>query len=126
MSGNSSGGAGDGPLRIVAVDDDALILMSLGAMLEDLGHEVLEARSGEAALALLGEGSAIDLIITDQSMPGINGTQLAAAARKTRPALPVILASGYGDGPADGGLLPLSKPYGLSDLEKAIAKVLAR
>jgi CheY-like chemotaxis protein len=109
-------------LRILLVDDDALISMSSVDMLEDLGHEVLEANSGEAALRVLREGPAIDLLITDFSMPRMNGAQLAQAARELHPNLPMILATGYAELPPGTGIdLPrLGKPYDQRQLEAQI------
>ena len=52
------------PLVVLAVEDDALVLMNTAAMLEDLGHSVLEATSGDAALEILHRESDIDLVIT--------------------------------------------------------------
>lgn len=109
-------------LRILMVDDDALIAMSSVDMLEDLGHEVLEANSGEAALRHLSDGEHIDLMITDFSMPRMNGAQLAMAARELRPNLPIILATGYAELPSgtDIDLPRLGKPYDQSQLEAQI------
>jgi PAS domain S-box-containing protein len=109
-------------LRILLVDDDALIAMSSVDMLEELGHEVLEANSGEAALKILREGDAIDLLITDFSMPRMNGAQLAQAAREMFPELPVILATGYAELPPGMEIdLPrLGKPYDQRQLEAQI------
>jgi len=67
--------------------------MSTVGMLEDLGHEVLEAHSGDRALEILRDRRTIDLLVTDYSMPRMNGVQLAAAAREIRPDLPVLLAT---------------------------------
>lgn len=112
----------EGKLRILLVDDDALIAMSTVDMLEDLGHDVLEANSGETALRYLGGGEHIDLMITDFSMPRMNGAQLAQAARDLRPDLPIILATGYAELPRDAGIdLPrLGKPYDQRQLEAQI------
>ncbi|MFQ8430547.1 ATP-binding protein [Amaricoccus sp. W119] len=112
----------EGKLRILLVDDDALIAMSTVDMLEDLGHDVLEANSGETALRYLGGGERIDLMITDFSMPRMNGAQLAQAARDLRPDLPIILATGYAELPRDAGIdLPrLRKPYDQRQLEAQI------
>ncbi|MEZ5765954.1 MAG: response regulator [Xanthobacteraceae bacterium] len=73
-------------LRILAVDDDPLVLMNVTALLEDLGHSVVEAPSGKAALEILRGGHCIDLLVTDQSMPGMTGVELAAAASDAVPA----------------------------------------
>ncbi|MGO7213324.1 response regulator [Rhizobium ruizarguesonis] len=113
-------------LKILLVDDDALIAMSSVDMLEDLGHEVVEANSGSQALELI-SGQHFDLVITDYSMPGMTGAQLAQAARNIHPALPIVLATGYADLPAgtDIDLPRLGKPYNQAQLAKEIAKAMA-
>src|SRR6185437_12695991 len=65
------------PLKILAVDDDALVLLNTTAMLEELGHSVREAYSAKDALDILREDSSIELLITDQAMPQMTGMQLA-------------------------------------------------
>jgi len=67
---------------ILAVDDDALVLMNTVAMLEDLGHSVFEAYSGKEALELMRQEESIDLVITDQAMPQMSGVQLAKIIRQ--------------------------------------------
>ncbi|WP_405048959.1 ATP-binding protein [Rhizobium rhizogenes] len=116
-----------GPAIILLVDDDALIAMSSVDMLEDLGHRVLEANSGQQALDIIKNEPAIDLMITDFSMPGMNGAQLAKAARELRPALPILVATGYADLPAgtEMGLPRLGKPYTQEQLEREIARILS-
>jgi PAS domain S-box-containing protein len=111
--------------RILVVDDDAIILMNTAALLEDLGHEVIEAGSGEEALRQLVGHPDIDLIITDQAMPGMTGSQLIATVRSQRPDLPIILATGYGETPADANhaVHRLSKPFGQKDLQRAVALI---
>jgi PAS domain S-box-containing protein len=110
-------------LSILAVDDDALILMNTVALLEDLGHVVVEASSGREALQRLEEGQAFDLIITDHAMPHMTGGQLIAEVMKRWPDLPIILATGYADMPAGfpSGITRIAKPFWQSDLEKGIA-----
>ncbi|PDT25647.1 hybrid sensor histidine kinase/response regulator [Rhizobium hidalgonense] len=114
-------------LKILLVDDDALIAMSSVDMLEDLGHEVVEANSGLEALELIRNGQPFDLVITDYSMPGMTGAQLAEAARDILPALPIVLATGYADLPAgtDIDLPRLAKPYNQAQLAKEISKAVA-
>lgn len=109
-------------LTILVVDDDALVLQSTAAMLADLGHRVLEAGSGREALEYLGRAQSVDVVITDQAMPGMTGMQLAATIKQQRPDLPVILASGYADLPLDLelSLIRLSKPFGQDRLAQAI------
>ncbi len=114
-------------LVVIAVDDDALVLMNTAAMLEDLGHTVLEASSAREALALLRD-TKIDLVITDHAMPGITGLQLAQSIRKERPDLPILLATGYAEiDPSAGFQLPrIGKPFLQNDLRIAIDKVMQR
>jgi PAS domain S-box-containing protein len=112
--------------RILVVDDDALIAMSSADMLEDLGYEVLEVNSGEDALRRLASGERVDLMITDFSMPRMNGAQLAKAARELRPDLHIILATGYAELPSDSDIdLPrLGKPYDQKQLQAQIKAIM--
>ncbi|HEY0220100.1 MAG TPA: ATP-binding protein [Afipia sp.] len=107
-------------LNVLAVDDDGLVLMNTTAMLEDLGHIVFEATSGRQALAILQERSDIDLVITDQAMPVMTGSQLAEAIHAQRPNLPIILATGYAELPAGVALPKLAKPFLQDDLAQAV------
>ncbi|WJR65388.1 PAS domain S-box protein [Neorhizobium sp. CSC1952] len=115
-------------LTILAVDDDALVLMNTTLMLEDLGHTVIEAYSGADALRELKGGThRVDLVITDHSMPRMTGSELAAAIRKEWPDLPVVLATGYAELPSGGdNRLPrLPKPFSQSQLQDVIVAALA-
>lgn len=123
----SSSEAPTGTLTVLAVDDDALVLMNTTLMLEDLGHTVVEAYNGAEALKTLESGThAIDLVITDHSMPHMTGSELAAAIRTQWPSLPVVLATGYAELPSGGdNRLPrLPKPFSQSQLQETIANVL--
>jgi CheY-like chemotaxis protein/two-component sensor histidine kinase len=115
-------------LVILAVDDDALVLMNTIAMLEDLGHTVLEAASGKEALDVFRREKDIDVVITDQAMPLMTGTQLADAIRAERRDLPIILATGFAELPPNAGvdLLKLDKPFRQEDLAQALAVVLRK
>ena len=124
-----SGQADGGPapsLKILAVDDDGLVLFNTLAMLEDLGHSVLEARSGPEALDIL-EKNPVDLVITDQAMPQMSGMQLIAAIKERWPGLPVILATGYAELPAGAtqGMPKLAKPFSETDLASTITRLFA-
>jgi CheY-like chemotaxis protein len=101
--------------------------MSTVEMLEDLGHTAIEASSGRQALEILESGRAVDLMMTDQAMPGMTGVELVGIVRRRHPALPVLLATGYADLPAGEGTdLPrLGKPYMQNHLEAAINRLLA-
>jgi signal transduction histidine kinase len=111
---------------ILLVDDDPLVTEATAGMLEQLGHRALIASSGTLALELIRLEPAIDLVITDQAMPGMSGTELAARVRDARPNLPVVLATGFADLPS--GDVPstprLDKPYRLHKLAATITTVL--
>jgi signal transduction histidine kinase len=112
-------------LNVLLVDDDALVSAGTTAMLEDLGHTVLEANSAADALKLLKEGRRVDLVITDHAMPDMTGLELAHCLSQTHPQLCVILATGYADMLQDRGAaeMPrLSKPFVQNDLAKVLAQ----
>jgi C4-dicarboxylate-specific signal transduction histidine kinase/ActR/RegA family two-component response regulator len=110
---------------VLVVDDDELVADSTVAMLEDLGHTALDASSGERALKILAEERSIDVVITDQSMPGMTGLQLAHGIRERWPDLPIVLATGHADLPEASGLdLPcLVKPFNQRHLAEALSAV---
>jgi CheY-like chemotaxis protein len=110
-------------LRVLAVDDDPLVLFNTVAMLEDLGHTAVEAPSASEALKHLREQS-FDLVITDQAMPKMTGMQLIEAMKAEWPDLPVVLATGYAELPGGvGANLPkLSKPFTEQDLQSVLEK----
>jgi PAS domain S-box-containing protein len=114
-----------GSLVVLAVDDDPLVLLNTVAMLEDFGHEVFSASSGQKALDILRGEDRVDVVITDQAMPHMTGVQLADAIAKDWPDLPVILATGYAEireGTA-AGLRKLNKPFTQGELAIALADV---
>jgi CheY-like chemotaxis protein len=108
---------------VLLVDDEPLVRASTADMLTELGYEVVEADSGTDALALL-DVRQPDLVITDQLMPGLSGTDLALILAAERPDLPVLIVSGYADLdglPAD--LPRLTKPFRQADLAAAVEKL---
>ena len=120
--------AGEGRLSILVVEDEALVLMSLAGMLEELGHEPLEASNAAAAMSLLRGDRAIHVMITDINLPDMQGPDLVEQARGLRPRLPVIFSSGYrvevSENLANGGpTAVLGKPYWVGELEKALRQV---
>jgi signal transduction histidine kinase len=112
------------PLTILVVDDDVLVCTGTAAMLEDLGHTVFEAHSGAEALVLLESGQQIDLLVTDQLMPKMTGTELIQIVRERWPGLPFILATGYAEQSAGPGpvinLPRLAKPFRQEELERML------
>jgi CheY-like chemotaxis protein len=110
-----------GPLFVLAVDDDGLVLSSTTAMLENLGHTVFEATSGRQALDILRREPMMNLVIADQAMPHMTGTELAEAIRAEWPNLPIVLATGYDELPEANAELPmLAKPFRQKELTQAI------
>ncbi|HEX2264911.1 MAG TPA: response regulator, partial [Solirubrobacterales bacterium] len=87
--------------RVLIVEDEALILMAAVDMLEEIGHEVLTASNAEAAMAVLAGGDPVDVMLTDINLPDMNGEELARQARRLRPGLPVVFATGHRMGVPD-------------------------
>ena len=83
------------PERILIVDDDAIVRGTLVQQIEAEGYAVLSAASGTEALAMLDRGEAVDLVLADLSMPGMDGERLINEARRRRPLLPAILLTGF-------------------------------
>jgi PAS domain S-box-containing protein len=110
-------------LAVLLVDDDDLVRAGAAAMLEDLGHTVVQASSGVRALEYLVSGEACDVLVTDQRMPCMTGVELFMRATALRPGLPAVLISGFSD-PAAGaeGLPHLAKPFRAADLARAISQ----
>ena len=111
-------------VTVLLVDDEELVRGSTAQMLGELGYQVVEADSAGAAMKLINEGLAIDLLVTDHLMPGITGADLARTIRGSRPDLPVLIVSGYAD--ADGidpDLPRLTKPFRQDELADKIASV---
>ncbi|WP_275547856.1 hybrid sensor histidine kinase/response regulator [Pseudomonas sp. Marseille-Q0931] len=112
---------------VLVVDDDPLVLLSTTAMLEDLGASVSQANSAEEAVAKL-ETMVVDLVITDQVMPGMTGAQLAEQLSSSHPRLPVVLASGFADRAAEelAFKLPrLHKPFDQETLARVSLQALS-
>jgi PAS domain S-box-containing protein len=115
-------------LAILTVDDDPLVALNTSSLLEELGHTVFSASSGTRALEIMHRERNIDLIITDQAMPGMTGSELVSKIRAEKPELPVILATGYAElPPGEGQGIPrLAKPFRQQDLADAIAEAILR
>jgi PAS domain S-box-containing protein len=117
--------SGSRTLSILAVDDDALVLLNTAAMLEDAGHRVVTACSGRQALDILSKGERFDLLVTDQAMPGMTGVDLVEAVRSKFPDLAVALMTGYAELPPGvaGGVPRLTKPFMQTQLLAFLGKV---
>ncbi len=113
------------PLDVLVVDDDPLVLANTAALLEDLGHSVRLAGSGRDALDELARDPAIDLIVTDQMIPGMTGSQLAQRVRLGAPDLRILIVSGFAElEQGDAGQFPtLSKPFNRETLSQALLEL---
>jgi PAS domain S-box-containing protein len=113
------------PLKVLAVDDDSLVLINTVLMLEDLGHSVLQAHSAEEAIHFLTVGPLPDVVITDHAMPHMTGAELATQIGDRYPGVKIILATGYAELPdgVDGTLTRLAKPFTQAELSAALAAV---
>ncbi len=119
---------GAGIQRILVVDDQEIICDLIQQQLAEDGHTVETAGSGEEALEKIA-GSEFDLIVTDQSMPGMTGEELAVATKERHPGTSVILLTGFGGADAEtqdtaaGVDMVLGKPATAFDLRRAIVQV---
>ncbi|HEY8611947.1 MAG TPA: ATP-binding protein [Roseomonas sp.] len=117
--------------RILLVDDDPQVRSTAVEMLRELGHDVEEAAGGVDALRILElTQTPFDLLLTDYAMPGMNGVELAAAARVAQPNLVVVFATGYSspaalDQERAAGAV-VEKPFRIGELAAAIRDGLHR
>jgi signal transduction histidine kinase/ActR/RegA family two-component response regulator len=120
-------------VRVLVVDDEDMVRETLAESLEFEGFGVLTAANGTEALSLLAAGEAVDAIVTDLSMPGMDGLALIRAAQERRPGLPAVLLTGYaGDdtalavsGAISGTFSLLRKPTRFHDLLDTVRSLLA-
>jgi signal transduction histidine kinase len=113
--------------RLLVVDDDASVRAIACELLKESGYLVLEAQDGLAAMEILQSDIPLDLLVTDVGLPGgMNGRQLANAARASRPGLKVLFITGYaeqavmGEGQLDPGMQILTKPFSLDVLANRV------
>jgi CheY-like chemotaxis protein len=98
-------------------------------ILRDLDYQVLEAFDGPSGLTILNSHARIDLLVTDVGLPGLNGRQLADAARATRPKLRVLFMTGYAEaatrtnGFLDTGMEMITKPFTLESMASRIRRM---
>lgn len=113
-------------LTILCVDDEDLPLALRKLVLEKQGYAVITAKSASEAMKIL-KDQPVDLVLTDQLMPGGTGTELTRSIKKGRPHMPVILISGVNEIPADARYADLfiSKVEGPMAMCRKIAVVLA-
>jgi CheY-like chemotaxis protein len=115
-------------LRILLVDDHAEVRSTTAALLEDLGHKVVEAGNGAEAVQALNDGDCnYDLLISDYAMPHQSGTEFLRQARELCPGVPALIITGYAEADAvrdrPEGVEILLKPFTPHKLEAAVARV---
>lgn len=110
-------------VTVLLVDDEESIRRLTRRMLERVGYHVLDAASGEDALACADAAGDIHVLLTDVSMPGMSGHELAARLAAAAPRLRVIFMSGYAPDDAFAGFVPcswLTKPFSMDQLLDAV------
>jgi PAS domain S-box-containing protein len=117
---------------ILVVDDEPMVAMLITDILEDLGYVALDAADGPSGLEILRSDRDIDLLITDVGLPGgMNGRQLAEAARQARPELKILFVTGYAeygvlsDLQAVEGMRVVTKPFEMQVLATTVSAMLA-
>jgi PAS domain S-box-containing protein len=119
-----------GDETILVVEDEAAVRRLAALSLTGHGYRVLDAPDGQTALELAATAPDIDLLVTDVVMPGIDGRELAARLRVTRPGLPVLFVSGHTEdailkkGVLDADLEFLHKPFAPADLARRVREML--
>ncbi len=110
-------------MKILVADDEAIVLKIVLRLLEFLKHEVVPAENGEVALAYLRDHQDVDLVILDQNMPGLTGTDVLERLRAFQPTVPVLISTGdRAVEISDANAELLEKPYRLDTLEAMLAK----
>ena len=117
---------------VLVVEDEPAVRMIVVDVLSDLGYAVLEAVDGRSGLQILDSGTRIDLLLTDVGLPGgMNGRQLADAARQRRPGLKVLFVTGYaesvavGDGRMEHGMQVMTKPFAVAALAARVQGIIS-
>ncbi len=121
---------GDGE-TVLVVDDEPTVRMLVSEVLADLGYQAIEAEDGAAGLRVLESSARIDLLVTDVGLPGgMNGRQVADAARTVRPELKVLFITGYAEnavlshGHLDSGMHVMTKPFAMEALASRIRELI--
>jgi nitrogen-specific signal transduction histidine kinase len=119
-------------VAVLVVEDEPAVRMIIVELLSDRGYTVLEAHSGRSGLNILQSGARIDLLLTDVGLPGgMNGRQLADAARELRPGLKVLFLTGYAESSAvrNGRMEPgtevMTKPFELAVLAARVQDMIS-
>ena len=116
--------------KVLLVEDEGIIRMTMAEFLEDEGYDVMEARDGDEAVRLLNEPNHFHILFTDVQMPGSqDGVDVAIHARRLQPQLPVLVVSGYAAtlmtrlSVLDPAARFLAKPYKLGDVADTLREL---
>ena len=116
---------------VLVIDDEPLVRMLVTDVLRELGYAAIEAADGPAGLKILRSAARIDLLITDIGLPGgMDGGQVAEAARKLRPAVKVLFITGFAEkavlrhGHIEAGMSVLTKPFAMEVLASRVKGLL--
>ncbi len=117
------------PRTVLIAEDEAMVRLVVAETLRDAGYDVLEACDGKQALEILKTDAKIDLLVSDMKMPGLNGYQLVEAGTQLRPALKVLLMTGYAQDPipdamVKAGINVLYKPFNIDQLPSLAERIL--
>ena len=116
---------------VMVIEDEPVVRGVVLEMLAEQGYRVLEAVDGPSGLKILRSNEAVDLLVTDVGLPGMNGRQVADQARETRPELKILFITGYAESAAisDGFLQPgmemITKPFELDHLAWRVRAMLS-
>lgn len=123
--------AADAGETVLVIDDEPSVRMLVADSLGDLGYHCLEAGDGPAGLRILESKSRVDLLVTDVGLPGgLNGRQVADAARALRPDLKILFVTGYAEnavlnhGHIEHGMEVLTKPFAVEELRRRVSILL--
>ena len=114
---------------VLIVEDEAVVRLLIVETLNDLGYQALETADSAAALRILQSSQRVDLLVSDIGLPGLNGRQLADAARVTRPRLKVLFVTGYAEDAAGSAFLEpgmeiVIKPFTMEALASKIREMI--
>ena len=126
--------AGDAAIEtgetVLVIEDEPVVRNLVVEVLEDLGYRAIEAVDGPAGLEIVQSAQRIDLLITDVGLPGLNGRQVADAARALRPDLKVLFMTGYAEnaalvfGALDAGMTVITKPFTMDALATRVREII--
>jgi signal transduction histidine kinase len=117
---------------VLVIEDEAVVRGLIVEVLAELGYQAIEAADGPSGLAVLMSPRKIDLLVTDIGLPGLNGRQVADAARVRRPELKVLLMTGYAENTMavadmlDAGMALITKPFAIEDLTERLREMMRR